>query len=898
MTPSPPPHRSAAKKANSHTDLALKISGIINKFKQKKEEYCADFLADGNKRDDLAFPNNIAALTDKTLSDLALALANADNIKADNLPCLTAVGGYGRKELAPFSDVDVLFLTENALTAADKNFIERLTAAFWDTGMKLSHSVRTLEDCALAMTQDLHFATSLLEKRYIFGDKDAFKRMDTAFRAHIAAATPGAFIAAKLAEQEARHRKMGDSRYRLQPNVKESKGALRDIQTLLWLSNFLYRIETPEALAEEHILTAPEAETLKRARRFFWRIRCHLHLLAGRADDRLSFDSQPEIALRMGYAEKEPNLRAESFMRDYFLMANETGNLTRILCADLEARALPLGGTAGTRKIALADVIDGFPVLHNRLTVSSARHFHKTPADMLRIFRVSQTAGHDIHPDALRAIRNTLKKGDAGLQKTPEACRIFCDILLDAKKAEQTLRRLNEADVLTALLPDFGNIRAHMQYDMYHVYTADEHTIRAVGMMHKIENGDLAESAPLATQLFKKIHSRRALYAAMFLHDIAKGTGGRHSEKGAEIAKNLCPRLGLTGEETETVIWLVENHLLMTMTALKRDLNDDKTIADFVAAVQSPERLKLLTVLTAADIMAVGPDRWNNWKAGLLAELYHKSSAHMSGAPRDREQNEQFIILQKQVRRKIGDRARTLQYLADYAPRYFWLSFSADAVAQFVAALHKNIEKENPQVIRISPDKAQDYTEVFVFARDRKGLFAELSGAMAVAGASIVEARIFTLTNGMALDVFQVQGMDGHAYENGGYLQKTILRALAGKIDLDAEIAERQKAQPGRGRHFSAQPRVIIDNDASNSSTVIEVNGKDRPGFLHRITAALTQAGLQISAAKVTTFGSRAVDVFYVKDAFGLKIIHPQKLRMIEQSLLAALGDKNGPHEK
>jgi [protein-PII] uridylyltransferase len=327
----------------------------------------------------------------------------------------------------------------------------------------------------------------------------------------------------------------------------------------------------------------------------------------------------------------------------------------------------------------------------------------------------------------------------------------------------------------------------------------------------------------------------------------------------------------------------------MTMTAFKRDLNDPKTIEDFSAVVQSPERLKLLTILTAADIMAVGPDRWNNWKAGLLSELYYKTMEYLGGTPKDRDDSDQFIILQKKVRRLVGEETKALQYLGDHAPKYFWLSFPPEAIAGFVHALHKNIGKADATVIRVSPNPKQDFTEVFIFTPDRKGLFATLSGAMSASGASIGDARIFTLTNGMALDVFQIQDLNGHVYENTAYLQRMLKNALAGQIDLAAEIAERQRNAPKKGQHFTVQPRVIIDNDASVSNTVIEVNGRDRPGFLYDITSTITNAGLQISAAKITTFGSRAVDVFYVKDGFGLKIIHQKKLQSIENALKAAL---------
>jgi [protein-PII] uridylyltransferase len=875
------------------------ISQIIDDFKTKKEELTACFASPARRSEQDSFHNDYSHLVDRTIVALADALLGAQRKSRTvphpgehapaGYPCIVAVGGYGRQELAPFSDVDILFLSEGELSAGGKKLVEELNAIFWSAGLKLAYSARSLKDCEAACAADLHFQTSLLEKRLVWGAKAPYRALEKLFEQLREASPPGFFIGAKLAEQEARHHKMGDSRYQLQPNVKESKGGLRDIHTLLWLANFLTGATTPEDLVKAKILNPQEAAALERAHAFFWTLRCHLHLLSGRSDDRLSFDAQPEIAARMGYAEAEPNRRAEAFMKDYFLLANETGHLTRALCADLEARNLSGGATAGGRKMALADEIEGFPVKHNRLNFRDRNILAREPAEILRLFRAGQTTGFDLHPDALRAIRDVLPRLGAALEADDAAHKLFLQILLDPKKAEATLRRLNEAGVLSALIPEFSNIFAHMQYDMYHVFTADEHTLRAVGMMHKIENGELADQAPLASGLFRKIQSRRALYAAMFLHDIAKGTGGAHSAKGAEIARELCPKLGLSREEAETAAFLVEQHLLMTMTAFKRDLNDAKTIEDFIGVVQSPERLKLLSILTSADIMAVGPDRWNNWKAGLLSELYYKSMELMAGTPQDGSDVDQFVILQRQARRLVGAESEALRYLADTAPKYFWLSFTAEAIAGFARALHNKTGLAEGAVLRIAPNTQGDFTEVFVYTKDRKGLFSTLSGAMAAAGASIVDARIFTLSSGMALDVFQVQNLQGQAYDNAAFLQRTLEAAIAGKLDLEAEIAERQKTAPKRGQLIPVEPRVIIDNNASTSNTVIEVNGRDRPGFLYDVTSALTHAGLQISAAKITTFGSRAVDVFYVKDAFGLKILHRGKLQSIENSLKAAL---------
>jgi len=833
------------KQATKTKGSQLDIKAIADVFNKKLKLLKEAFIKSGhNYNSGFEFQHKYTDLIDKTIHSLAEScFGGLDKIST---PAIIALGGYGRKELAPYSDIDIVFVQERPFSKQTKKLIESLNGHLWNAGLKISASVRTLEDCETAMDEDISFLTSLLEKRLIWGAKATFQKLEKAYRQHIKKTPPGYFVSAKLDERDLRHHKMGESRYQLEPNIKENKGALRDIHTLLWIANFLYGVHKPEDMVRKDVLTAAEAATLKKAQHFFWTVRCHLHFLAGRANDRLSFDSQPLIAALMGYKDSEPHVRAEKFMKDYFLFAREVGHLTRILCAKIEAQSLK------AQKLVLADMVENFPVKGNRLTVANATVFKKHPVEIIRIFRVSQTSGIDIHPDALRHIRNAL---DGLRQHKAQTYPLFFEILLDPVRAEQTLRRMNEADVLGALIPDFKNIVAHMQYDMYHSFTADEHLIYAIGMMHRIENGELAAAARLATDLFPKIKSRRALYAAIFLHDIAKGahTKGadkkpgheepsRHSVAGAKAAKEICPLLGLSAEETETVAWLVQEHLSMTMTAFKRDLNDEKTIIDFVDVVQSPERLKLLTILTTADIMAVGPERWNHWKSGLLSELYHKSAEAMS-----------------------------------------------DVKAPLPLQPKNDNYETGKTVIKIMQHPKQDHTEVTVTTTDRQGLFSLLSGAMAASGASIVGAHIFTLTNGMVQDVFQIQSLKGHVYENGAFLNKTIKAALDGKLDLAAEIREKQKTAPKKSALFKNLTRVIIDNDASISNTVIEVNGSDKPGFLYAITSALSKQGLQISAAKVTTFGSRAVDVFYVRDNFGLKILHPGKLKTIENSLKLAL---------
>ena len=790
------------------------------------------------KHDCLALSHAHALLIDRAVLDAA------DSLHRKSPPiAVAAIGGYGRCEMAPFSDIDIL-ITHDLKPADIATFARKLQEKLWAEGIKPSCQTIALRDLSSEISRNHEFTTSLLDRRFIWGSKKIFQQLEQTFRQYQKSTPAHIFITQKMEERDARHLKMGDTRYRLEPNVKESKGALRDLQSLLWLSKALYGIKTPAGMVTKKIFTPAEAKTLQKAYAFFWTVRCHLHALSGRATERLSFDIQPEIAARMGYTDKDTNARAEQFMKDYFLLSMEVGHLTRILCADVEARALALGGTSGTRKLSFTEKRDGFPIRNNRLSVEKNNHFSKNPDDMVRLFLSHQASGLDIHPDAYRAIRSSLKKAAPKLQKSKHAFELFMTILSHPRKSTDTLRRMNESGVLSALIPDFDNIRAHMQYDMFHTYTADEHTLRAVGFIHELESGKLRDAAPLATQLFKVIHAPRVLYAAMFLHDIAKGTGHNHAEEGARIARKICPHMGLTAEESETVAWLVEHHLLMTMTVLKRDLNDAKTINDFAAAVQSPERLKLLTILTTADVMAVGADRWNNWKSGLITDLFQKSEQFLLGIPPESPQEKEFLS-------------------------------------------HADDSHETCITIKAKP--SDGVSEVTVYTDDRHGLFATLTGALAVSGASVVDARIRTLKNGMALDTFYIQGTNGKLYENDNFLAKTIRKAIAAQINMSQEISSHQKLQSRRAKNFSVQPRVIIDNSASNDHTVIEINAKDRPGLLHDVARALSAENLQIHTAKVSTFGSRAVDVFYVRDSFGLKIVNAEKLRVIEENVRLVL---------
>ena len=804
---------------------------------------------------------------------------------------IAATGGYGRGELAPFSDIDLMFLLPYKLTAHTEQVVEFVLYTLWDLGLKVGHATRSIEDTVRLSRDDMIIRTSLLEARWLWGEQDMFEEFRKRFQAEFNESTGLAFVEAKLTERDARHDRMGDTRYVLEPNIKEGKGGLRDLHTLFWIAKYLYRVDNMKDLLDLGVLTARDVRLFTRAEKFLWTVRCHLHYLSGRAEERLTFNVQSEISARMAYADRAGVQGVERFMKHYFLVAKDVGDLTRILCAVLEDQQkkrrqrfrLP---SFGFRKRE----VEGFVLDGDRLTVTENDIFKKEPAKLLKLFHVAQSHKTDIHPHALRLVTENLKLINARMIKDPEANQLFLDMLV-GDNPEITLTRLNEAGVLGRFMPDFGRVVAQMQYDMYHVYTVDEHTIRAIGILKGIEDGRLKADHPVACSVIGEVQSLRALYLAVFLHDTAKGRGGDHSVLGAEIAERLGPRLGLTDWETETVSWLIRYHLLMSSIAFKRDIYDPKTLSDFVAVVQSPERLRLMLILTIADIRAVGPNVWNAWKAGLLRELYYRAQETLAGAVPSERRPERVEQAKAELRERLENWSEEdLKHHFTLGHHNYWLSFDADTLAYHANVIRDAEKNDRKLTISSRVEKALDATEIIIYTPDHPGLFATIAGAMALAGASVVDAKVMTMTNGMAFDMFRIQDADGSAFASKGRLvrlNERIERALSGRLHSARELAVAQKASlQRRTGAFSISPRVLIDNKASNRQTVIEINGRDRLGLLHDLTAFLTASGLQISSAHISTYGERVVDVFYVRDVFGLKVDQEEKLENLRTGLL------------
>ena len=853
-------------------DIAAEAGAILRDALERGRAEVAGRLAKepGNGR---AAARATAFLHDQ-LVRIAYDFVSASMEEAPEDLSLVGLGGTGRGEMAPYSDLDLMFLTAKAPTPQQERAAEAVLHLLWDLKLKVGHSMRsTAQLIALAKT-DMTVRTAFLEGRWIWCEEDVFDAAMRRFRKEVVAGTAAQFVSAKLAERDERHVKMGDSRYVVEPNVKDGKGGLRDLHTLYWIGKYVHRVERPADLVGAGLLTAAEFRRFDRAERFLWSVRCHLHLLAGRAEERLSFDYQRQIAEIMNYADRPGKSAVERFMQFYFLNAKTVGDLTGLFLAQLDEQL----GKKGFR-FALPTIrrkpkrLGGFTLDRGRISIPTDDFFGGDPARLLELFAVAAREQLEIHPTAMRAATRDAVLIDRKVREDARANSLFIDILTCINRPELVLRWMNEAGVFGRFVPDFGRVVAQMQFDMYHHYTVDEHSIRAIGLLAAIERGDLKQDHPISTAIFRQIASRRALYVAVLLHDIAKGRGGDHSVIGAEIAMKLCPRLGLDAAETETVSWLVRHHLLMSSTAFKRDLADPKTIEDFVAQVQSPERLRLLLILTVVDIRAVGPGVWSEWKRTLLRTLFESAEERLRLGHKQHGRSEIVQARQKELAKALGWKSSAIKAHAKRLPDSYWvaepLAWQA-ANARQVAEAEARIGESIPNVA-VEDDADSGATRVSIFTPDREGLFYRICAGLASAGANIIDARIHTTRDGMALDNLVV--LDGRGQPYRERRQRARLAGAVGSALATAEPPSLPSAEPPRRTSaFDVAPSVGIAERASSRTTVVEVNARDRPALLAALAAAIHGCGHTIHSAHIATYGERAVDVFYLTAPRGTKL--------------------------
>ncbi|WP_425438976.1 [protein-PII] uridylyltransferase [Paracoccus homiensis] len=804
-----------------------------------------------------------------------------------------AVGGYGRAEMAPASDVDLLFLTPYKITPWAESVVESMLYMLWDLKLKIGHSIRTIDDCLRLGTEDMTIRTSLVEHRHVTGHAPLAQELRDRLWSDLFEKTVPEFIEAKLDERTARHQRQGGQRYVLEPNVKEGKGGLRDLQTLYWIAKYIHRVDRAVELVDLGVFSRDEHLAFWQAEDFLWAVRCHLHLIAGRPVDVLSFDMQVEVARRMGYADTSARRGVEYFMQDYFRHATRVGELTRVFLTELEARHVrnaPFLGRFFRRRRKLKA---GFVDQHGRLAIQSEAEFLADPLNMLRLFEEALRTGILIHPDAMRVVAANLHLIDEKVRTDPEAIRIFMDLLLKHGNPERSLRRMNELDVLATFIPEFEPVVAMMQFNVYHHYTVDEHSIQCVAALAEIERGEHPEDLPLSSEIMQDGINRKVLYLAVLLHDIGKGRREDHSILGARLARRIATRFGLAAEDVETVEWLVRNHLLMSDVAQKRDISDPRTLRDFAKAVKTRKRLDLLLVLTVCDIRGVGPGVWNNWKAALLRQLHQETAAALESGMeelnRDRRQNDAKRSLKHLLVAK-GWEAKEIR--AEIGRHYdnYWPGLPTETQGVF-AELLRGLAEDDIR-IDLRADHDRDATRAAFVLADHPGIFSRLCGALTLTGANVVDARTYTTRDGYATAVFWVQDAEGHPFAEDRLprLRQTILRTLKGEIVAQDAFASRDKPKK-RTREFKFPTHVTFDNEGSDIYTIIEVDTRDRPGLLYDLTRTLASNHIQIVSAVIATFGAQVVDSFYVKDMFGLKLHSGTKRESLEKKLRKAIAD-------
>ena len=820
----------------------------------------------------------------------------ANPTKADKLSII-AVGGYGRGNLAPGSDIDILILTPYKITPRIEQIVETLLYILWDLKLKVGYAIRSLEDNISKAKLDNTICTALLDARLISGDQDLWIQFNSVFKLEILNKLKEKYFYEKIKERDVRHKKMGDSRYLLEPNIKEGKGGLRDLNTIRWIISFLYQGNSAKEYLSLGLMTNKEASFYNKAEKYFMTLRSMMHYYSKNNSDRLTFDLQLSIAEKLGYKSHSGSTPIERLMKHYYLFAKDVGFLTKSVLENIE------NNNFKTDKSFFKKLV--FNIKKNKNGVfefyGNSIHLAKTekniePLDIFRAYNFSAKYDLNLSNDLINIIKLNIRKVDT-LRNSKKANNFFINILTNINNSEKVLRSMSEIGLLGRFIPDFQKVVARVQHDMYHTYTVDEHTINAIGILRKIDNGELKSKFDLASEVIKKIVSKKVLYIALFLHDIAKGRGGDHSILGGEVAQNLCPRFGLNADETETVVWLVENHLLMSQIAFKRDLQDPNTIIDLKKRIQSPELLKLLYVLTVADITAVGPEIWNSWKDNLLKIVYNETLMKINGGGDIKSRTVLEDMAKTKLRNSLSDWSdkEYEKYINRFFP-YYWTNINFDVHLHHAKLIRDADSKDLKIKIDIENLDDQGVTEISIYTQDHLGLFARTCAGLALAGTSVQDARIVTTKDGMTVNTFLIRSANSFSFLEDknriSTLEDTIRKTISEERDPKILIKEFKSIQiPSRKDSFIIEPRVLIDNLSSKTHTLIEINSKDKIGLLHTLASELFLMGLHISTARISTYGVRVVDVFYIKNMTGGKITEKDKIDVIKSKLMKAINE-------
>ncbi len=821
----------------------------------------------------------IVRATSELLDEVVTALFDAVLAERGNPPgiALAAIGGYGRKDLAPYSDIDLLLVHQDVEEQVIRPIAEAFFTALWDSKLEVGAAARTPEECAQIATEDHTARTALLDCRYVAGDRDTYALLERKVLRDLTTKQVDELIDAKIGELGQRRKKFGGSVHLLEPNVKQSPGALRDLQAALWMARARFKAAGLTDLLVRGVLPTREVERLKEARDFLWRVRNQLHYLAGRKEDHLTFHWQEQVAHALGYRDKDPEgLAVEQFMRDYYLAASAL----RRLADELVDRCAPQR-TAGP--LQSRPVEPGLKLWQGRLTLEGRDALWRDPSLFVRLFVLAERMGVEIYPYARDLVREEAPRIDETVRADPRVTEALRDAFSKLGRG-QWLRQMHREGALGALLPEFGRVTAKHQHDLYHVYTVDVHTVFAMERLGQLRSGDLIEQEPQLSLVAREIPRPLALSLGVLFHDAGKGMGGNHSEKGADLVRAVCERLGVPARDAADAEWLVREHLLMSHVSQRRDLSDPELIADFVRQMGDRSRLDMLFVLTYVDIASVGPGTWTSWKGRLLQELYDKAASIFDGEGLPTVE----ISATREALLERGFAAdRTERFLARMPRRYFAFADPEDAPRSL-----RLLELGAGRTLSTSVRDGDGFTTVALTAEDKPGLLASVAGVLTAHRIDILRADVFSTSDGRALDVFVVRGPHGGRLERGRWrgARRDLCSVVRGETTSDEVLRRMLRPSGLPPRHMPpVATKVKLDNRSARGFTVVDVFAEDRRGLLHAVTSALHRAQLTIAVARIATEGNRAIDSFYVCDAQGGKLVESKRIAEIEALIRGAV---------
>ena len=793
-----------------------------------------------------------SAMIDGLLTDLWREMGFPEKL------ALIAVGGYGRGELWPHSDIDLLLLLPEAPDAALTELLEQLVGLFWDIGLEIGHSVRTVEDCLHEASGDLTVQTALVEARRITGSTALFDEFAARFSKLL---DPKAFFTAKRLEQDERYLRFQESPYSLEPNCKESPGGLRDLQTILWIAHAAGFGASWQEIQRLGFITPQEQQGLERREQFLQRLRIHLHLHVGRREDRILFDYQEALAEQLGFAATKTKRASEQMMQEYYRTAKSVIQLNTILLQNMGAAIFP------SRKHAPVPINERFQNTHELLDVVHEEVFKETPSAILETFQLMQQHSElkGLTARTIRALWRARTLIDEAYRANPEHKARFVELFKPARGVLHELRRMNQFDILGRYLPNFGAIVGQMQHDLFHAYTVDQHTMQVLRNLRRFSAAEFGHEYPFCSQLISNFDRPWCLYVAALFHDIAKGRGGGHSELGAVDAQEFCDSHGLAAEDAEIVVWLVRHHLVMSGVAQKKDISDPDVVAKFAAFVGDERHLTALYLFTVADIRGTSPKVWNTWKGKLLEDLYHLTQRLL-------ESGGKAPVTQGIIQERQEETRRLLRYFGvmEDAEKSLWskldtvyfLRHAAEEIAWHTRALHYRADSDAPVVkARLNPHG--DGIEVMVYSLDQRDLFGRLVGFFGRSGYNIIDAKIHTTRHGYALDSFMLLDISGRDNDRDmiAYIEHEVTERLKHQLAPEPPANGRISRQV---KHFPIEPAVTLQPDEKGVYFVLSVSAADRPGLLYAVAMTLARHGANLHTAKIATLGERVEDTFLV----------------------------------